>query len=231
MVVIGLYDYFSDAVGLMHELDKKSGVDLYILVCNNFNSSQVRFYLRHLRRFLGLSFRDKIIITRFLVKRRLVMSIKNLDNDSVLSWVKNKKPDIALHCTCAIYRENLISLFKIGILNSHIGILPKYRGRSVMEWSIINGDPTGITAFFVDEGIDTGRDIIFTEKIDLKGLNSVKSAKEFLFNYRTKIFVKAIDLLLKGNYKFRRNEVEKGFRYYIMSDLFRGAVEEILKSG
>jgi folate-dependent phosphoribosylglycinamide formyltransferase PurN len=231
MVVIGLYDYFSDAVGLLHKLDKKSGVDLYILVCNNFNSSQVRFYLRHLRRFLGLSFRDKIIITRFLVKRRLVMSIKNLDNDSVLSWVKNKKPDIALHCTGAIYRENLISLFKIGILNSHIGILPKYRGRSVMEWSIINGDPTGITAFFVDEGIDTGRDIIFTEKIDLKGLNSVKSAKEFLFNYRIKIFVKAIDLLLKGNYKFRRNEVEKGFRYYIMSDLFRGAVEEIFKSG
>lgn len=158
------------------------------------------------------------------------MSIKSIHNSNVLLWIKKIKPDIGLHCTGAIYRKSLISLFRLGILNSHIGILPRYRGRSVMEWSILNGDPTGITAFFIDEGIDTGRDIIFTEKVDLKGLNSIKSAKEFLFNYRTKIFVKTISLLLKGNYKFQKNEVEKGLRYYVMSDLLKGVVEEIFKS-
>lgn len=231
MVVIGLYDYFSDAIELLHKLEKERRVDLYILVCNNSNSTFIRYDLRHLRRFLNLKFRDKILITKLLIKRRLVISNKSIHHSDVLSWIKKKKPDIGLHCTSTIYRKDIISLFRLGILNSHIGILPEYRGRSVMEWSIFNGDPIGITAFFIDEGVDTGKDIIFIEKIDLKKFDDIALAKEFLFNYRTKNFIRAINLLLKKDCKFIQNKVEKGLRYYVMSDLFKGVVKEIIKNG
>jgi len=45
----------------------------------------------------------------------------------------------------------------LGCLNFHAGKLPFYRGRNVINWAIINGErEIGITAHFMDEGIDTG---------------------------------------------------------------------------
>lgn len=47
-----------------------------------------------------------------------------------------------------------------GVVNFHAGMLPLYRGRNVINWAIINGETEiGLTAHYVDDGIDTG-DII-----------------------------------------------------------------------
>ncbi len=46
---------------------------------------------------------------------------------------------------------------KWGSICFHPSLLPKYRGRSAMNWTLINGETTtGLTLFWVDEGIDTG---------------------------------------------------------------------------
>ena len=43
-------------------------------------------------------------------------------------------------------------------VNCHAGMLPKYRGRNVINWAIINGEKElGITVHFIDNKIDTGR--------------------------------------------------------------------------
>jgi methionyl-tRNA formyltransferase len=42
-------------------------------------------------------------------------------------------------------------------LNVHAGQLPRYRGRNVINWALINGEPEiGVTVHLVDAGIDTG---------------------------------------------------------------------------
>jgi methionyl-tRNA formyltransferase len=47
-----------------------------------------------------------------------------------------------------------------GVVNFHAGMLPRYRGRNVINWAIINGETEiGLTAHWVDDGIDSG-DII-----------------------------------------------------------------------
>ena len=57
-----------------------------------------------------------------------------------------------------IFRPPLFTSFSRGIVNFHAGKLPFYRGRNVINWAIINGEKeVGLTAHFVDEGIDTGR--------------------------------------------------------------------------
>jgi folate-dependent phosphoribosylglycinamide formyltransferase PurN len=43
-----------------------------------------------------------------------------------------------------------------GVLNVHPGILPKYRGASCPEWAVYHGDPVGVTAHFMDTGLDSG---------------------------------------------------------------------------
>ena len=48
-----------------------------------------------------------------------------------------------------------------GTFNVHAALLPKYRGAAPINWAIINGETeTGVTTFFLDHDIDTGRMIL-----------------------------------------------------------------------
>src|SRR5271165_1009816 len=51
----------------------------------------------------------------------------------------------------------MIDLPKLGNLNLHGSLLPKYRGAAPIQWAIANGERvTGVTTIRLDEGLDTG---------------------------------------------------------------------------
>lgn len=55
---------------------------------------------------------------------------------------------------------NILNLPRFGCINIHASLLPKYRGAAPIQWSIINGErETGVTAMYMNQGLDTG-DII-----------------------------------------------------------------------
>ena len=50
---------------------------------------------------------------------------------------------------------------KYGTFNVHAALLPQYRGAAPINWAVINGETqTGVTTFFLDKDIDTGRIIL-----------------------------------------------------------------------
>jgi folate-dependent phosphoribosylglycinamide formyltransferase PurN len=55
-----------------------------------------------------------------------------------------------------LIKDPLLSMAKPKIINAHPGYLPKHRGLDSISWSIRTGDPTGITTYIVDKGVDTG---------------------------------------------------------------------------
>ena len=58
--------------------------------------------------------------------------------------------------------KKLWEIPKLGTINIHASILPNLRGAAPINWAIINGlKKTGLTSFFINEGMDTG-DIIKT---------------------------------------------------------------------
>jgi methionyl-tRNA formyltransferase len=51
----------------------------------------------------------------------------------------------------------MLELPRLGNLNLHASLLPKYRGAAPIQWAIANGEPeTGATTMRLDEGLDTG---------------------------------------------------------------------------
>ena len=128
-----------------------------------------------------------------------------------------------------IYREATISAFRLGILNAHIGILPKYRGRCVAEWSILQGDPIGVTVFFIDSGIDTGERIVLRKFISSNGKNSVAKLKNMLFGCDARLYRQALEALMRSEIRFEGNDILEGKRYYVMSRVFTKVVNEILR--
>lgn len=51
---------------------------------------------------------------------------------------------------------DILQAARLGVLNVHPGLLPKYRGASCVEWAILNDDPVGNSAHFMVEGYDEG---------------------------------------------------------------------------
>ncbi len=66
-----------------------------------------------------------------------------------------------------ILPKALLDLPRIGTINIHASLLPKYRGPSPIQWALINREKyTGVTIILVDEGLDTG-DILLSEKVEI----------------------------------------------------------------
>jgi methionyl-tRNA formyltransferase len=61
----------------------------------------------------------------------------------------------------------LLNLPKLGWINLHASLLPKYRGAAPINWAIANGETkTGLTTMRIDAGMDTG-DTFLQEEIDI----------------------------------------------------------------
>jgi methionyl-tRNA formyltransferase len=56
-----------------------------------------------------------------------------------------------------IIPQAIIDIPKLGIINVHASLLPKYRGAAPIQWAIANGETrTGVTTMRIDAGLDTG---------------------------------------------------------------------------
>ena len=88
--------------------------------------------------------------------RRLVI-VESLAGAETVNVVRELEPDLLLLGGAPILPAALIELPRIGTLNAHPGLLPRYRGVDVVAHAVRNGDLVGATVHFVDAGIDTGR--------------------------------------------------------------------------
>ncbi len=98
-----------------------------------------------------------------------VFQPENVNSEAFIAQVKSLKPDLNISVSYdQILRKAILETAPLGFINFHAGKLPQYRGRNVINWAIINGeDEIGITAHFVDEGIDTG-DIIVQHTLPIE---------------------------------------------------------------
>lgn len=76
----------------------------------------------------------------------------------VEEWIRAKAPDaVVLIAYGQILPARLLSIPRLGWINLHGSLLPKYRGAAPIPWAIANGETrTGITTMKIDAGMDTG---------------------------------------------------------------------------
>lgn len=95
--------------------------------------------------------------------------VKMRDGEA-LEILRTLNPDlIAVAAYGKILPVDILELPRLGCINVHSSLLPKYRGAAPINWAILNGeDETGVTIMYMAEGMDTG-DILAQAKtpIDL----------------------------------------------------------------
>lgn len=78
--------------------------------------------------------------------------------ENFIGELRNLKPDlIAVAAFGQILPQSILDLPRLGCLNVHTSLLPKYRGAAPIQWAIANGETeTGVTIMKMDAGMDTG---------------------------------------------------------------------------
>ncbi|MDT4954040.1 MAG: methionyl-tRNA formyltransferase [Acidobacteriota bacterium] len=221
-----LANSLSAALKIYDEAKAVPDCELFILLCPTPGESRRRNILRHVAR-LFLK-RGGLKSLRLILSRKVVLFSRALDHADTLERLEKLKLDVGLHKAGVIYRKATIKTFRLGILNPHIGILPGYRGRNVMEWALLEGGPVGITVFFIDSGIDTGNRIVLREEVDISGYKSIQEARQYLFDLDAIFFRRALELLRSENFEYKLND-NSGRRYYVMSKLFQSVAENNLR--
>src|SRR5215204_1740227 len=221
---------FSSAFAIYKAVEDMPGQEVFIILSPSPHRSTLTSHLANVARLVLISVKGvDLKPLRLFATGRLIFLRRPFDDQASVDVLTKLRLDVGLHKAGVIYRDVTINAFRLGILNHHIGILPAYRGRSVLEWSILQGDAVGITVFFIDTGIDTGARILMSEEVDISGCKSVTEAKEYLFNLDQVFFRKALALICDSKPSFRLND-GSGRRYFVMSKLFQEVVDQLLKT-
>jgi methionyl-tRNA formyltransferase len=93
---------------------------------------------------------------------------EKIKSESAFDFFKRLAPDVVVIIAYGqIIPQRLIEIPRLGWINLHGSLLPKYRGAAPINWAIVNGESrTGITTMQVDAGLDTGP-ILLTHEVDI----------------------------------------------------------------
>ena len=161
-------------------------------------------------------------------------------NLPVLQPVKMKDPEFVE--TLRSYHANLqvVVAFRMlpevvwampeyGTFNVHAALLPQYRGAAPINWAVINGETqTGVTTFFLDKDIDTGR-IIMQKSFDIPDTADVEYVYDGLMHLGAEICLETIEKILATDghpESIPQEELEGKFRrLYEAPKLFKNNCE------
>lgn len=100
----------------------------------------------------------------------------------------------------------MIDLPRLGCVNLHASLLPRYRGAAPIAWAIMRGErTTGATAMQIDRGLDTG-DILSQREMGIRDEDTTETLSERLSTIGAELMVETFRKLERGEVHPRRQE-------------------------
>ncbi|MDQ7821857.1 MAG: methionyl-tRNA formyltransferase [Candidatus Eremiobacteraeota bacterium] len=124
---------------------------------------------------------------------------EKLKDPGFLETLKDLAPDLVVVCAYGkILRQRVLVCPRLGCINVHPSLLPRYRGATPIEAALRSGDTiTGVTIFYMDEGCDTG-DIIVQKQYPIGPDDTRGSLREKLSHFATGVLGEALELISEG---------------------------------
>ncbi len=149
---------------------------------------------------------------------------------NLIEDLRNLKIDIGAFCGGGLLRNRFLDSFSFGVLNCHMGVLPKYRGMDVVEWPFLESENSqvGVTSHLMDKGIDTG-DILEIVKVDSDKFENFIELREYLSGVMLELMIKTISSIKKGNFKKQKQSQSDGKQYFVMHPILKKITENLYK--
>lgn len=127
-----------------------------------------------------------------------------------LDDIRALKPDVIVTAAFGqILSDAFLAIPKYAVLNVHASLLPKYRGSSPIQWSIINGDEkTGITIMKTVKAVDAG-DVLLEKETEIGKKETAGELFDRLAILGGEAIVEAISLVESGKATFTPQDESK----------------------
>jgi len=161
-----------------------------------------------------------------------VVTCTDQNSPRAIAQLKQWSPDLAIFTGGDILRDEVLKVPRVGILNSHLALLPEIRGMSSPEWSLLCGIPLGITIHFMDSGVDTGPILLRRE---FAGADACDS----LADLRNKMIAEGIDLIAEAVAGLDRGTIsaapqadrEEDRQFFVMHEQLKAVATRRLREG
>ena len=142
-----------------------------------------------------------------------VIQPERVKNQEFMDILRNLSPDLVVVSAYGqILPKEIIETPKMGCINVHPSLLPKYRGAAPMNWTIIRGETkTGVTIMLMDEGMDTG-DILTQEETMIGPKETFGELHDRLADMGAKLLLKIVEMIISGTAK-RKPQDPSGATY------------------
>ena len=127
-----------------------------------------------------------------------VLQPERLKDESFLTDLRALKADLQIVVAFRMLPEVVWDMPRLGTFNLHAALLPQYRGAAPINWAIINGESeTGLTTFFLDHQIDTGR-IILQKRVHIEETDTAGDVHDKLMMMGADLVQHTVDLIAQG---------------------------------
>ncbi len=122
-----------------------------------------------------------------------VVTPDSVNTDEFINLLKEKNIDyIVVVAFGQLIKEKLLEEYKNKIINLHPSSLPKYRGSSPVQFSLLNGDKkTHASAMLIEKGMDSG-DIINQKEVEIKAEDDFTSLSEKLSKIGSEVILESV---------------------------------------
>jgi methionyl-tRNA formyltransferase len=130
-----------------------------------------------------------------------VMQPKNLKAPEFGEELKRLNADLQVVVAFRMLPVIVWDMPRLGTMNLHGSLLPKYRGAAPINWAVMNGEKeTGVTTFFLKHEIDTG-DVLMMEKMSIGEDENVGEVHDRMMALGAKTILKSVQMAESGDYE------------------------------
>jgi methionyl-tRNA formyltransferase len=138
-------------------------------------------------------------VKKYAVEKELnILQPTNLKDEGFLADLKALNADLFVVVAFRMLPQSVWTMPEKGTINLHASLLPNYRGAAPINWAIINGEKeTGVTTFFIEQEIDTGK-IIEQAKVSIGENETVGELYGRLMSLGAEVMHSTVQKIAKG---------------------------------
>lgn len=132
-----------------------------------------------------------------------VLQPEKMKDESFVSQLKAFDANLQVVVAFRMLPEVVWAMPEYGTFNVHAALLPQYRGAAPINWAVINGEKiSGVTTFFIDKDIDTGK-IIYRQECRIGPEDSAGDLHDSLMEIGADLVCQTVEGIISNNVETR----------------------------
>ena len=141
------------------------------------------------------------------------------NHSEAVGFVRERRPDVVAFTGGGLVRKPLLEASGRGVFNTHMGVLPPYRGMDVVEWPLLEGREEsvglGVTLHFMDPGVDTGP-VVAVRRVPIRRGDTMERLRTRFEPVMLELMLEGIRRLRDGRLEAAPQEHSAGRQYFVL---------------